>query len=77
MNSTDSAHRSPRRASALKPFTVSTRTARDLLDIGNTKLSELIRDGVLDTIRIGRKRLIIYESLERLIASKRVTGEPE
>jgi len=71
MHTADAPHRNRKRASStLRPFTVSTRTARDLLDVGNTKLWELIRDGVLDTIRIGRKRLIVYESLERLIKPK-------
>jgi excisionase family DNA binding protein len=46
---------------------VSVKTARTMLDIGNTKLWELIGNGQLKTIKIGRKRLIVYSSLVALI----------
>jgi excisionase family DNA binding protein len=50
------------------PLTVSVKKARQLLDLGNTKIWELIRDGQLKTITVGRKRLVIYSSLEALIS---------
>jgi hypothetical protein len=52
---------------AMKPLAVSVKTARLLLDIGNTKMWELIKDSRVETISIGRKRLVTYDSLEKLI----------
>jgi hypothetical protein len=51
----------------MKPLTVSVKTARALLDLGNTKMWELIKDGRVDTVSFGRKRLVVYESLEKLL----------
>jgi hypothetical protein len=56
-------------APALKPLTVSVKTARQLLDIGNSKMWELIAEGQVQTISIGRKRLVLYHSLEALVRS--------
>jgi hypothetical protein len=56
-------------APTLKPLTVSVRTARRLLDIGNSKMWELIAEGRVQTISIGRKRLVLYHSLEALVRS--------
>jgi hypothetical protein len=50
-----------------KPLTVSVKRGRELLDIGNTKIWEMINDGRLKTIKLDRKRLIVYSSLEALI----------
>jgi hypothetical protein len=52
---------------AVKPLAVSVKTARQLLGIGNTKMWELIKDGRVQTVPLGRKRLVIYKSLENLI----------
>jgi hypothetical protein len=35
--------------------------------IGRTKLFALIADGTLETTTVGRRRLILYRSLQRLI----------
>jgi hypothetical protein len=44
--------------------------ARQMLDIGNTKLHELLNDGVLERVQIGpRGKRITVESIERAIAS--------
>jgi excisionase family DNA binding protein len=51
----------------IEPLAVSVKKARALIDVGHTKLWELIKDGHLKTIRIGRKRLVIYESLKKLV----------
>lgn len=40
--------------------------AGKVLAIGKTKLSELIAHGELETIRIGRRRLVKIASLKRL-----------
>lgn len=50
-----------------KRLAVSVKTARTMLDIGNTKIWELIKDGRLQTIKIGRKRLVVYSSLLALV----------
>jgi len=41
--------------------------AMRMLDIGKTKLYELIADGELETIRIGRRTLIMQQSIDDLI----------
>ena len=51
----------------MKPLAVSVKTARLLLEIGNTKMWELIKDGRIKTVSIDRRRLVIYDSLESLI----------
>jgi hypothetical protein len=51
----------------IEPLAVSVKKARALIDVGNTKMWELIKDGRVDTISIGRKRLVIYESLKKLV----------
>jgi excisionase family DNA binding protein len=55
--------------SPLKPLAVSVKTARQLLDIGNSKMWELISEGRVETVRLGRKRLVLYHSLEALLNS--------
>lgn len=51
----------------MKPLAVSVKTGRALIGVGHTKIWELIKDGRLETFRIGRKRLIVYASLEKLV----------
>ena len=53
----------------LKPITVTVAEAKRLSGLGNTKLWELIGTDVLQTVRIGRRRLVNYESLCRLLTS--------
>jgi excisionase family DNA binding protein len=48
--------------------------AADILGIRESKLRELIRDGALETIAIGCRRLILYSSLQRFVESLR--GQP-
>jgi excisionase family DNA binding protein len=42
--------------------------ARKLSGLGNTTVWKLIKNGTLETIRIGRRRLIVYCSLEKLLS---------
>ena len=49
------------------PLAVRVKTACRLLEIGPTKMWELIRDGHVQTINIGRRRLVTYASLEALL----------
>jgi excisionase family DNA binding protein len=53
-----------------KPLTVSVKTACKLVGVGNTTMWELIKEGRVKTVRIGRRRLIIYASLEMLLVSE-------
>ncbi len=57
----------PPASGALKPLAVTVKTARGLLGIGNTKMWELIRAGLVDTATLGRRRLVIFASLEALL----------
>ena len=44
--------------------------ARQMLDIGNTKLHELLNDGVLERVQLGpRGKRITVESIDRTIAA--------
>lgn len=50
-----------------RPLAVRVADATRLTGIGKTKLFELISNGTLETVSIGRRRLILYRSLQRLI----------
>ena len=53
---------------AIKPLAVPVRTACELVGVGNTTMWSLIKTGRVKTINIGRRRLVIYASLEALLA---------
>lgn len=55
---------------ATKPIAVTVRQARQLSGLGNTKLWELIKQEKLKTVAIGRRRLVLYSSLERLLGAE-------
>lgn len=59
----------------MQPLLVSTRMARSLLGIGNTKLYELINTGALEPRKIGRKTLITTESIRALALGMPATAE--
>jgi len=52
----------------LKLLTITVATACKITGLGNTTVWGLIRDGRLETVRIGRRTLIIFRSLEALVA---------
>ena len=56
-----------------RPLTVSVKRARELLDVGHTTMWALIRDQKLETVSIGRKPLVIFNSLEGLVADLRAS----
>ena len=64
LSDTISAANSPQ--SALKPLTVSVKTARQITGLGNTTIYQLIGDGTLESVKVHNKRLIVFASLERL-----------
>jgi excisionase family DNA binding protein len=59
----------------MEPLTLTIADARRALGIGNTKLYQLIKTGQLDTIRLGRRRLVRTASLHRLIDACGESGD--
>lgn len=49
------------------PLTISVAEAKRLSGLGHTKLWELIGNGTLKTVCVGRRRLVIFASLFRLL----------
>lgn len=49
------------------PFTTSVSETAKALGLGRTKIYELIAEGRLETVRIGRRRLIKVESIRLLL----------
>jgi excisionase family DNA binding protein len=62
--------------SFVRPLTVTIATARQITGLGNTTLWKLIGEKKLKTVRIGRRRLVVYESLRALLAP-RADAQPE
>lgn len=52
------------------PLAVTVQTARRLSGLGRTKLFQLIGDGRLESVTVGRRRLVKYASLEALLQGK-------
>ncbi len=50
----------------LKPITVTINIGSEVSGLGRTKLYELINSGKIKTIKVGKRRLIVYSSLEAL-----------
>ena len=50
------------------PLAVSVQVACKLVGVGKTTMWALIKCGRVRTVRIGRRRLVIYASLETLIS---------
>jgi excisionase family DNA binding protein len=58
-------HRSPREAP--KPIAIPINETCRRGGFGRTMCYELIREGKLKTVALGRRRLVIFESLEALL----------
>jgi len=50
-----------------KPITVTVAMARKISGLGNTTIWLLIKQGKLETVRIGRRTLVTFRSLEALL----------
>jgi hypothetical protein len=50
-----------------KPLAVSVKIACKIVGVGNTTMWSLIKAGRVKTVSIGRRRLVIYSSLESLL----------
>jgi hypothetical protein len=68
-----SATRAP--ISGNEPLVVSPRRARQMLDVGNTRLYELLNEKKLDSYLDGRARKITVASIHRYIADRLQGGD--
>ena len=50
----------------MNPLFVSIKQTGEALNIGRTSVYALIRDGRLDTLKMGRRRLVTVASIKRL-----------
>lgn len=57
-----------------RPITVTVNNALELTGLGRTKLYELISQGTIKTVTIGRRRLVVYASLEALAMNSIQSG---
>jgi hypothetical protein len=65
----------PTRSAALsdyviRPLAVPVKVACKLMGVGNTTMWGLIKAGRVRTVSIGRRRLVVYGSLELLLADE-------
>jgi excisionase family DNA binding protein len=51
----------------VKPLAVTVKCACKMIGVGNTKMWALIKEGRVQTTSVGRRRLVIYSSLEDLV----------
>ena len=59
--------RDERHTETPKPLAVTVNKARELLGIGQTTMWALIAEKRVATFNIGRRRLVVFESLEKLL----------
>jgi excisionase family DNA binding protein len=59
---------------AQRPVLVTVKTARSLTGLGNTKIYELIAEKKLRSITVGRRRLIVFASIEDLLKTDGVAA---
>jgi hypothetical protein len=50
-----------------RPLAVTIESTRKLTSLGNTTVWALIKEGRLKTIKIGRRTLVLFDSIERLL----------
>lgn len=55
----------------LEPLTVRVETAMQTLGLGRTKFYELVGEGEIEIIKVGRSTLVVFESLKRFVSSRR------
>ena len=60
-------NRRMRRGEAPKPVSTTIDDACHITGLGRTKVYELIGEGKLKAVAIGRRRLVLYSSIEELI----------
>ncbi|WP_375403330.1 helix-turn-helix domain-containing protein [uncultured Sphingomonas sp.] len=52
------------------PLTIRIPAAMTMLGLGRSKLYELMDDGIIATIKVGRSRLVVVESLRAFVTSR-------
>ena len=57
-----------RKIASAKPLSITVKMACTLTGLGATKIWQLIRDGRLDVVRLDKRTLIKFPSLERLLS---------
>jgi hypothetical protein len=57
------------------PITVNIRTACRISDLGRSTICVAISNREIETIKVGTRRLLIYESLRRWLLAKRIPVE--
>ena len=57
----------PKSTRPLKPLAVTVAQACELTGLGETTIYELLKNGTLRSVHVGKRRLIVYESVEELI----------
>jgi excisionase family DNA binding protein len=57
----------------LKPLSVTVSVALRVTGLGRTKFYQLLENGTIQSVTIGRRRLVNYASLERLASGDAVT----
>jgi hypothetical protein len=60
-----------------KPLTVTVAMAREISGLGNTTIWALIKSSKLESICVGRRRLIVYCSLEKLLSPEPSDSSPQ
>ena len=54
----------------MKKLSVTIKQTNELTGLSIRKIYDLICEGKLKSVTVGRRRLILYESLEKLLAAK-------
>lgn len=57
-------------------YTLSIKDAREALGLGRTTIYKLIGDGTLQTITVGRRRLILARSIQELCDQPQSMAQP-
>jgi excisionase family DNA binding protein len=60
-----------KKTSAHEPLTVSVLTAAGMLGISRSRIYELLATGEIETIKIGRRNLVLVESLKTFVEVRR------
>lgn len=55
-------------------YTVPVKVAAEAIGIGQTKLYELINDGSLQVVKLGRRTLVKVDSIERMLGVQAIAA---
>src|SRR5947209_7933319 len=61
----------------LEPIVVSTTTARNVIDVGNTKFWALVKAGTIELVEVGGRKMVVYDSLKRLAGPRPQATPPD